>query len=277
MGRFSASDAALEGFQVLKAHWRVVLGWCLFSVLGFVGLLVVASIAIFVATLAAQSRAQAAMFGGAVGGFTFGAGALAIEVMVTAALYRMLLRPGDAPGIFHLRLARDEGRLFVLWLLLLILFGGLLGVGYLAVSWLAPLSGLAAGVAALALAVAVLWLALRLSLAGPATFATRRLGIGASWRVTRGHVWALAGMTLLAVCLLALIGVVLWIATFLLQAAIGGFQSFAPISLADPQAFAERPGAYVFGMVAQLVVGPVFWVIGQTPFVAAYKALSAEA
>jgi len=38
MTAFSASDAALEGFQVLRRHWRVVLGWCLFAVLAFVGL-----------------------------------------------------------------------------------------------------------------------------------------------------------------------------------------------------------------------------------------------
>jgi hypothetical protein len=188
----------------------------------------------------------------------------------------MLLRPGEAAGICHLRLSRDEGRLFVLWLLMLILFGALMGAGYLVVRRLAPFGGLAAGAAALALVVAVLWMALRLSLAGPATFATGRLGFGASWRATRGRVWALAGMTLLAICLLALIGVVLWIATYLLQAAIGGFHSFAPVNLADRQTLAERPGAYVFGLVAQLVVGPVFWVIGQTPFVAAYKALSVE-
>ena len=36
MSGFSASDAALEGFQVLRKQWRIVLGWCLFSVLAFV-------------------------------------------------------------------------------------------------------------------------------------------------------------------------------------------------------------------------------------------------
>ena len=31
--RFSASDAALEGFQVLHRHWRVVVGWAGFNLL----------------------------------------------------------------------------------------------------------------------------------------------------------------------------------------------------------------------------------------------------
>ena len=274
MPPFSPSDAALEGFQVLRRHWRVALGWCLFSVVGFVALIVVAFIAILAATLGASSRDQANQIGAVIGGVVFGGGALAIEVMVTVGLYRMLLRPDERPGFFHLRLSRDELRLFGLWLLLLVVFGVLGVAGAYAVSLLGRLGGLAAGLGLIGVVVGLIWLGLRLSLAGPATFDAGRLGLAASWRATRGHVWGLVGMTLLAGCLLALIGVVLWIATFLLQAAIGGFHSFVPVSLSDPQALADRPGAYVFGVVAELVVGPVFWVIGQTPYVAAYCALA---
>ena len=82
-------------------------------------------------------------------------------------------------------------------------------------------------------------------------------------------------MSVLAGCLLALIAVVLFVSVALLQAAIGGFHTLAPVSLSDPQALAERPGAYVFGLIAELAVGPLYLVIGQTPFVAAYKTLSA--
>ena len=83
-------------------------------------------------------------------------------------------------------------------------------------------------------------------------------------------------MILLAVCLLVLIFVVVFIATALIQAAIGGFRTLAPVSLSDPQALAERPGAYVFALIAELLVAPLYLVIAQAPFVAAYKALSAE-
>jgi hypothetical protein len=262
---------------VLRQHWRVALGWCLFSVVGFVGLVVVAFIAILAGTLTATSRDQAGMIGGAIGGVIFGVGSLAIEVMVTAALYRMLLRPGETPGLYYLRLTRDEGRLFVLWLIFLVLFAGLAGLGAVAVGALTRMGWWAAMAGGLVVFATLVWLALRLSLAGPATFATGRFGFAASWRATRGRVWSLAGMALLAVCLLALIGVVLWIVTFVLQAAIGGFHSFAPVSLEDREALAERPGAYAFGVIAELVVGPLFWVIGQTPFVAAYKAMAEDA
>ncbi len=276
MNRFSASDAALEGFQVLRSHWRVVLGWCLFTVLGFVGLVVLAFIAIALLTLAVTSTEQANAVGGAVGGLILGLGGVAIQWMVLVALYRLLLRPGEPPGTYYLRLSRDEARLFALWIVILILFACLITAGYLVVRWLAQFGGAAGGIGTLSFLVLVLWLAIRTSLAGPVAFASGRFGLAESWRLTRGHFWALLGMVLLAGCLLGLIAIVLFVVVAVLQAAIGGFHTLAPVSLSDPQALAERPGAYVFGLLAELVLGPLYLVIGQTPFVAAYKALSAK-
>jgi hypothetical protein len=275
MTRFSASDAALEGFQVLRSHWRVVLGWCLFAVLGFVGL-VVLFIAIALATLASMSAQEANAVGGAVGGVILGLGGVTIQWMVLVALYRMILRPGEPPGTFYLRLGRDEARLFALWIVILILFACLITTGYLVVQWLARFGGAAAWGGTLLFLVLMLWLAIRTSLAGPANFASGRFGLAQSWRLTRAHFWALLGMVLLAGCLLALIAIVLFVVVALLQAAIGGFHTLAPVNLSDQQALVERPGAYVFGLIAELVCGPLYLVIGQTPFVAAYRALSAK-
>ncbi|MFI4964822.1 MAG: hypothetical protein ACHP9T_05585 [Caulobacterales bacterium] len=272
---FSASDAAVEGFQVLRARWRVVLGWCLFSLLSFVGLVVLAFIAIVIATLAVRTRQQAGMAGSVVGGLVLGLGGAAIQWVVLAALYRMNLRPETAPRFYYLRFSRDEGRLFGLWLTLMVLFAALMTVGFVALRRLEQVSGLAAGLGTLAFLAFVAWLLIRISLAGPANFATGRFGLADSWRLTRGRFWALFGMVLLALCLLALIALVIFILTAVAQAAIGGFHTLAPVSLSDPQAFAERPGAYAFGLIAELVIAPIYLVIAQTPFLAAYRTLSA--
>jgi len=277
MSSFSASDAALEGFQLIRARWRVALGWCLFSVLSFVGLMVAAFIAIVVATLAAATREQADMFGGAVGGLVLGLGGAAIQWVVLAALYRMTLRPETAPGLYYLRFSRDEGRLVALWLSTLLLFIVLMTAGFVALRWLEGVNGLAGGLGTVAFLIFMAWLGIRISLAGPANFATGRFGLADSWRLTRGRVWPLLGMIVLALCLLALIAIVIFIVTALVQAAIGGFHTLAPVSLSDPQALAERPGAYVFGLIAELVIAPLYLIIAQAPFVAAYKAFTAPA
>src|SRR5476651_951412 len=78
MNSFSPSDAALDGFQVIRTQWRVALGWCLFSLVGFVGLVILAFFAILAATLAVTSREQAGTAGSVVGGLVLGLGGAAI-------------------------------------------------------------------------------------------------------------------------------------------------------------------------------------------------------
>jgi hypothetical protein len=276
MNSFSASDAALEGFQVIRTQWRVALGWCLFSIVGFVGLVILAFFAILAAAFAVTSREQAGAAGGLIGAAVLGLGGAAIQGLVVAALYRMRLRPETAPGVYYLRISRDEGRLLALWLTMAVAFVALMMAGFPLLRALEPVGGLAVWLGTLAYLALLVWLAIRVSLAGPANFATGRFGLADSWRLTKGRFWSLLGMTVLALCLLVLIAVVLFILTAVIQAAIGGFHSLAPVSLADPQALAERPGAYVFALVAELVIAPLYLVIGQAPFAAAYKALSAE-
>jgi hypothetical protein len=277
MTSFSASDAALEGFQVIRTQWRVALGWCLFSIVGFVGLVIVAFFVILAAAFVVTSKEQAGTAGGLIGAVVLGLGGAAIQGLIVVALYRMRLRPGAAPGLYYLRVSRDEGRLLGLWIVMGVAFVALMMAGFPLLRALEPVGGLAVWTGTLAYLAFLVWLAIRFSLAGPANFATGRFGLADSWRLTRGRFWALLGMTVLALCLLLLIAVVLFILTAVVQAAIGGFHTLAPVSLADPQALAERPGAYAFALVAELVIAPLYLVIGQAPFAAAYKALSAEA
>jgi hypothetical protein len=276
MNAFSPSDAALEGFQVIRTQWRVALGWCLFSIVGFVGLVILAFFAILAASFVVTSREQAGTAGSVIGGVVLTLGEVAIQWLVLAALYRMRLRPEAAPGLYYLRIGKDEGRLFGLWLAMTVIFMALVMAGFLLLSALGQAGGLATWAGALACCALFAWLAIRFSLAGPASFATGRFGLADSWRLTRGRFWALFGMIVLALCLLLLIAVVLFIVTALIQAAIGGFHTLAPVSLSDPEALAERPGAYAFALIVELMVMPLYLVIFHAPFVAAYKALSAQ-
>jgi hypothetical protein len=271
---FSASDAALEGFQVLRRHWRVAIGWCLFSVVGFVALLVAAFVGIVVVTLAVSSREAASTAGGVLGGLIFGLGAVGVAVMVVAALYRLMLVPDAPPAMFYLRISRDEARLFGLWIVLGAALACATSAGVAVVGALGRFGWLAGALGALVSLALFAWLMLRVSLAGPANLAEGRLGIVRSWRLSRGRVWAIAGAALIAGCLFVLMFVVVWVVTFVIQAAIGGFHSLTPVDLSDPQALAERPGAYAFALVVELALGPLFWVIAAAPFAAIYRQLA---
>ncbi|HEY3950607.1 hypothetical protein [Phenylobacterium sp.] len=276
MRAFSASDAALEGFQVIRGRWRLVLGWCLFSLLSFVALLMIAFLGIVAVAVAASTQDEANLMGGLVGLVVLGFGGAAVQWVVLAALYRLELRPQAEPGLFYLRFSRDEARLFGLWLTVVVLLGGLFLLGTLPMIWAQKFSPWASlGVLVVVLG-ALTWLGTRLSLAGPANFATGRFGLKDSWRLTRGRFWSLFGMAMLAACLLLLIALAVFILTAVVQAAIGGFHTLAPVSLADPEALAERPGAYVFALIAELLIAPIYMLIGQAPFLAAYKAVTAE-
>ncbi len=276
MSRFSASDAALDGFRVIGRHWRIVAGWALFNLLGLIGACVLAAVLIGIAAFASMSSQAAGTVGGAIGAVVLALAAFAVEVMIVAALFRLLLRE-DRPGFLHLHLGRDELRVAVVWIVMLTAFvvGGLLAL------FLAGLAGRAGGAAlgapaVLAMSAILVWLALRFSLAAPVAVAERRLGFARSWRLTRGRGLALFGMAALTFCLLAMIVVLAWLALALISGAATGWDDLGLLLRTDAQSITDRPGFYVAQLVVQFLFAPVLWVISQAPLVAAYKALTAD-
>ena len=272
---FSPSDAALEGFQVLRRHWRVVVGWAGFNLLAMVAMVAVAVVLIVlgVALVGSGSREAAGGVGAVIGGLVGFLGALAIEVCVVTAIYRLLLNEGE-PGFFYLHWGRDELRLLAVWACLIALAGAaaFAVVGLAAASakvapwapWLVSLAGAALGI----------WLMIRLSLAAPATFAGKRLGLADAWRMSRGRFWSLLGMNALLFCLLAMVSVAAWLVMFLVAAGFTGFHDWGAISLSDRDALTEHPGRYLLQLVAELAFAPVLLVISQAPLAAAYQAFT---
>src|SRR5688572_13900399 len=127
--------------------------------------------------------------------------ALVMFVVLTTAAMRAVLRPQNE-GLAYLGFGMDELRIGGLTLLLVIGFYLLLvvlmlvlGVAIVAFSAAVGVAGAAFGaLAAFFLVVPLMvWLMVRLSLATPLTLLRRKIVIGESWRLTRGHFWSLFG------------------------------------------------------------------------------------
>jgi hypothetical protein len=276
MSPFSASDAALAGFQVIREKWRLVAGWSLFNLLALIAAVVVTFILIGVGVAFAGSRDQAGTIGGVIGAVVLGLGAFLIEVMIVCALFRAMLRD-EEPGFLHLRLGFDEGRVAIVWLGMLAGAIVVILLGVQAVTAAAHAAGGWAGLAAGLLAAALLvWLALRLALAAPVAVAEHRIGFFRSWRLTRGRFVPLLGMSLLAACLLALVAIVAWLALVLVVGLVTGFDGIGLLALSDAETYAQKPALYVGQLAAQFLFAPILWVLSQAPLVAAYRTFTAE-
>ena len=107
MSDFSASDAALEGFQVIRAQWRVVLGWAGFNLLAMVA--VVVTFVVVGVTTVSVAGGDPGQIGQTVGGPVVGLTTVVVQLMIGMALFRAIFRPDDR-GFFYLRLGPDELR-----------------------------------------------------------------------------------------------------------------------------------------------------------------------
>jgi len=271
MTAFSASDAALEGFQVLKAHWRVAVGWALFYVVASVAVVVAGAVVsvVLVGSGALSQSAMQAVLGPAVGLLVL----VGVPLVLAGGVYRLLLAP-EAPGFLHLRLGADELRLLAVWagLAVVIALGGF-AVAFLAGGLSSAVSRWIGWPAAIAGAVALWLVTARLGLAQARVLAERRIDFIGAWRLGRGRSWALVGMGVISACLLGMIGVVTWIVLFVLGGALTGFHD---LSLSDAESLTAHPGRYLFEAVAELLLTPVFIVLAHAPVAAAYRELSKD-
>ena len=132
-------------------------------------------------------------------GFVYLAAAI-FYPMLFAGVLRHVMR-GEAPRMlpFYLWFGADEFRVLIAYILLIVMFviAGFAGVlGVMVAGLVTTLVSQTAGgvltlVLMLALMVAFIWFALRMSLILPATVADRAIGVGRSWQVTKGAVWSL--------------------------------------------------------------------------------------
>ena len=213
---FSATDAAFEGFRVVRRHPLALVFWALFY-----AAIMVAAFAMIGPNLIGfvtateqleQSGATPTMEDFAplfqMMGLLFVVLlplSLIGSAMIYAAISRSVLRPGES-AFGYLRLGMDEVRVLIVSLVLFLVFM-VLGVfsstlvgTVIGMTVAMELPALWLGVVLLILAAIGLfvWLSVRLSFAIPITMTERRIAIFDSYAVTRGQIWPLLGMALLA-------------------------------------------------------------------------------
>lgn len=284
---FSASDAAFEGFRVVRRKPAVILWWSLVYLVFFL----VMALAVgrpFLALLPqlealpqsgepspAQIGALLSLYG------TIFAVALPIGVVagaiLNAAVARSVLDP-QASRFGYIRLGMDEVRVGVVTLVLgLLLFaaymiGGVLvlilgAVGAAMNTGMAILLGL---IAALAVLAALIWIAIRLSLAIPITVAERRIAIFDSFGVTKGWFWPLLGMAVIAAVMTVLVALLGMIIGLPFQF-MGGAAFETAMATGEVETVMAALGPMVIvGMLVNIVISSLQLAVLYTPFSAAY-------
>ncbi len=293
---FSATSAATEGFGIVRREPWTVAAWAVVALVFSLASTVV-MIPLMGPMLAGMTsgkpvpQAQAlASLGDAlrVEGVFVPVALISIAVF-SCAVYRAVLRPDDR-RFARLRIGGDELRMVLLMVVVgLIALVGIvavvvvLGVVVGVVMATTPASnGVATAVAVVVAYGAMLWggvwLGVRLSLAGPMTFAQRRLRITSAWKLTRGRFWPLLGSYLLALAFL----LILYMVAFSFYGVIGfaaGGGSIANVatSLLRPDYSSLRafftPTRLIYQVIGALV-GSVICAVYFAPAAAAYRSIA---
>ena len=301
---FSGSDAAFEGFRLVRRKPMALVAWALlYAALSLASLFAMAAA---IGPLTEWGERMEALESGSptqeqvLAAFQ-GLGevmlslawilpvSLAVSAMLMAAVARAVLNP-RAGGFGYLRLGMDELRVFVVTLVL----GILMFCAWIAI-WivLAILLGIAAAsganwmwlvvvVAGLAGVAALIWLAVRLSLAVPITVAENRFAFFDSFALTRGKFWSLLGMAVIAFVMVLAISLLSWAVTLPLTM-MSGLESWTFGANSDPDVVAAaldmtNPWVIVSALVEAVIYALTVGVI-YAPFAAAYrdiKGLGAE-
>jgi len=278
MTGFSATDAALEGFRITRERPKALLAWTLFcfaqnvvSVLITVNLPKEARDALeSLQPNPEQAPDFASLMQALVLLSPILAFGLAVQCIMAAAVYRIILRPEAGP-LGGLHLGKDELRLMMLTLIYLVLGVMLLAVAQLAIGIVTFLASVL-GQAALAFVFSVaelftfglfFYLAVRMSLAPVITFDKRRLAILDSWAVTHGQFWRLLGAYILAICcvvVVSLLALMLFgmVAGIVILSMGGSTDELTRIFAPDETSLSTYLNPF---MIAYMVVGSVFTAI----------------
>jgi len=292
---FSATEAAFEGFRVVRRHPMALVFWSLFY------------LAVMVATLAMIGGSLIGLINAAEGLEASGATSpeafmpviqsymtiLAVVLplslisgaMICAAVARAVLRPAES-AFGYLRLGMDEVRVLVVSIVLCIVFVGLSAVVFgiigavigITAAAEAPALWLVVVLLVLAAIALFVWLAVRLSLAIPITMAERRIAIFDSFALTKGRFWPLLGMALLAVVMSIVVGLLGSLVAMPIQLAAGSLQDLVGLEEESLQVILQAAWpAITAWVVINAVMSALQVAVIYAPFSAAYRDLKGVA
>lgn len=290
---FSASDAAFSGFRAGREHFMALVIWIVVFGAAAIGLMaaavpVLGPVLVELNGLNDQSNPDPRVVLALVRRLMTAASPLIVPMLIlaavqSAAINRMMLRPGDS-AFGYLRLGGDEVRQFLVTLLLALVLLALEVAGVVVV---AVLSGLAATInPGLAVLVSVLGgvifiaalilVAVRLSLAKSQTFATGRINLFGSWKLTRGRFWPMIGAYLLAFVLFVITSMAVK-AIAMLAVFLGG-GGFAGVGAVQSPDFSSLAALLTVPMMINLAINlaanPFMILILECPAPAIYRALA---
>ncbi len=259
MARVQPLDAAFEGFRIVRDRPQLILAWTgfyLVSLLVMILILLVPNLG----TLAASDHTGGqrdfdqllARFGPAI--LIVFPLAMAMITVLAAAVYRAVLRP-EEKSFAYLKLSWDEARLFALSVIVLLFFtlvSGAYGLGLvLLAQTVEPLREVITFLGSIGGLALIVWLGVRLSLAGAMTFADRRIRLLAAWRQTRGQFWPLLWTLGLTIVFVFVVVILAFAFSLVLATLLGGFSLLG--ELASPDLTDVTPG-FALALLGQLLL-----------------------
>lgn len=284
---FSATEAAFEGFRVVRRHPKVALFWGLTYLVMFLAMFALgadrwASIMAALTPLEGSSNPGSEQM--AELGRIYAESAiwlvpffLIVGAVISAAVARSVLRP-EQSAWGYLRLGMDEVRVLSVTLLVAVIVGLASGIGFAIATALAAsgqpvmiLVGLLVGLAAIAL---TLWLSVRLSLAVPITIDRQQIGLIESFNATKGVFWPLLGMAVIAVVMSFIVSILGGIVGAAGDLATGGLAQIARFEGAGVQQILTQlwPAILVWSVINALLWALQVAVM-YAPFAAAWQDL----
>ena len=295
MANISISDAAFSGFRIVREHPLAVPIWAA-AVLVF-SLLNILVITSMVGPSFMRMQQAGAEPNQALAALQQMLPVYAVLLPLTlvfyavfyAAISRAVLHPAE-DQFGYLRLGPDELRQFGLgFLYVLVLFGFyiLLAIGFVIFTVLVGLVFSAGGKPAPALVgiitlmgfvgmiCGLVWFMVRMSLASPLTFASKRIDLFGSWTLTKGHFWPLLWTYLIAFVLLFVVALLgLAITAAFMAVAGGGMGAVGTIFKPDLSSMASSfsPVRLIY-MVGSAIFTAMILPVSIAPPAAIYRAL----